>query len=152
MAFTTTLKTSGGAKLKAILDKAEKAKAARAKQIKVGFFSTAEYDDGTKIAGIAAVNEFGLANVPERPFMRQAAAILEDKLPGKLKGIIDPATLTVDAAAADKIGEYAVEVVKERIVDLKEPPNTPSTLMQKRGDVPLVDTGEMLAAVDYEAE
>ena len=111
-----------------------------------------EYPDGTKIAGIAAVNEFGLANTPERPFMRQAAAILEDTLPGKLKGIIDPETLDVDAAAAARIGAYAVEVVKERIVDLKEPPNTPSTLMQKRGDVPLVDTGEMLAAVDYETE
>ena len=72
MPFTTTLKTTGGAKLKAVLDRAEKAKSARAKQIKVGFFSDAEYPNGLKIAAVAAVNEYGLGSAPERPFFRQS--------------------------------------------------------------------------------
>ena len=76
MAFTTTVSTKGGAKLKAVLAQAEKQ---RAKKIKVGFFSTSEYEDGTKVATGAAIQEYGLAGNPERPFFRQAIAELEQE-------------------------------------------------------------------------
>ena len=57
MAFTTTVSSKGGAKLKAVLAQAEKQ---RAKKIKVGFFSTSEYEDGTKTATVATIQEYGL--------------------------------------------------------------------------------------------
>ena len=149
MAFSTTLKTSGGAKLKAVLAKAEEA---RKKQVKVGFLSDAKYDDGKSVAAIAAIQEFGRGNVPERPFFRQAIAIMEDQLPAKLSKILDPKTMTVDAAAADKIGKFAKETIQGRIQDLKDPENAASTILQKGSDSPLQDTDKMLNSVDYETE
>ena len=67
MAFSTGITTKGGEKMRAILTKAEQAKG-RKTQVKVGFFSPSEYPDGTKVAVIAAINEFGLDDNPERPF------------------------------------------------------------------------------------
>ena len=149
MAFTTSIKTSGGKKLEAVLKKAEDA---RRSKIKVGFFSDAKYDDGTQIAAVAVVNEFGLADTPERPFLRRATAELEDAVPKALRDVIDPTTMTVDGPTADRVGRLAVEVVQDAIDTLKDPPNAPSTVMLKRGDNPLVDSGQMKAAVSYETE
>ena len=44
-------------------------------------------------------------------------------------------------------GAYAVEVLRGRIRDLQEPPNKPLTLQLKKGDSPLVDSGQ-LAGLD----
>lgn len=147
MAFTTSVKTSGGKKLQAVLKKAEEA---RKSQVKVGFLSDAKYPDGKPVAAIAAINEFGRGNVPERAFFRQSIAIMEDQLPAKLAKILDPETLTVDAAAADKIGEFAKEVIQDRIRAFVDPPNTEGTIASKGSDSPLQDTDKMLNSVDYE--
>ncbi len=149
MAFSTGVKTSGGKKLEATLKKAEEA---RRSKVRVGFFSDAKYDDGKPVAEIAAYQEFGIGGVPERPFFRQSIAIMEDELPGKLAKIIDPATMTVDAAAADKVGEYAKGVIQGRIADFADPPNAESTVLAKGNDDPLVRTKKMHDSVDYETE
>ena len=145
MAFTSGAKTTGGKKLEAVLKKAEQG---RRKSVTVGFFSNARYDDDDKtpIAAIAAINEFGLG-MPERPFLRQAIAILERDLPGELKGIVNPETMDVDAATAARIGEFAVQTIRDRIIELRDPANAETTV--KRGDNPLVDSGQMHDAVDF---
>ena len=56
MAFQTSVSSRGGEKLKATLAKAEQS---RNKRVKVGFFSTAKYQDGTPVANVAAIQEFG---------------------------------------------------------------------------------------------
>lgn len=107
MGFTSSIKTTGGKKLEAVLKAAEKAKSARKKEIKVGFFASAKYDDKdqTPVALVAALNEFGLGTgTPERPFFRQSIAIIEDGLPKKLAGILDPTTMDVSAADAARLG------------------------------------------------
>ena len=149
MAFKTTLTTKGGGKLQAVLKKAEEA---RRKQVKVGFFSTAKYEDQTPVATVAAVQEFGApkASIPERPFFRQAIAELEQDLPKELAKVLDPQTMTVDDATANRIGSYAVQVVQDRIIDLVAPPNAETTV--KRGDNPLVDSKQLHDAVDYQTE
>ena len=149
MAFSTSVSTKGGDKLKAALKKAEEA---RRSKVKVGFFSTARYDDGQPVAEVAALQEFGGGNVPERPFFRQSIAIIENELPGKLAKIIDPATMTVDAAAADKIGEYAKDVIQGRIADFQDPGNAEATILAKGKDDPLVLSGKMADSVSYETE
>ena len=148
MPFRTTLKTTGGGKLQAVLKKAEET---RVKKIKVGIFSESKYQDAdqTPVATVALIQEYGLAGNPERPFFRRAISELERDLPGKLADILDPATLDVDAAAADAVGRYAAGVVRDSAKDLKDPPNAANTV--KRGKNPLVDTGELVAAVDHEA-
>lgn len=41
-------------------------------EVQVGFQSDQKYEDGTSIAEVAAHNEFGSSDTPERPFMRQS--------------------------------------------------------------------------------
>lgn len=41
-------------------------------EIQVGFQSDQTYEDGTSLAGIAAINELGSSDTPARPFMRQS--------------------------------------------------------------------------------
>lgn len=41
-------------------------------RLQVGWFDGVNYDDGTPVAGIAALNEFGSKTAPARPFMRPA--------------------------------------------------------------------------------
>ena len=149
MAFTTSVSTKGGAKLKAVLAAAEKQ---RRKSVKVGFFSTAKYDDGTPVAAVAAINEFGLAETPERPFFRQAVAELERGLPKELRGIIDPLTMDVSDADAHRIGAYAAGVLRDRIDALKDPANAQSTIELKGSSNPLVASEKLKDSADYEVE
>ena len=65
-------------------------------------------------------------------------------MPGKLAKIIDPATMTVDAAAAAKIGEYAKQTIQDRIRDFQDPPNSETSILAKGKDDPLVLTGKMM--------
>ena len=149
MAFTTTVSSRGGAKMKAVLAKAEQN---RRKKIKVGFFSTAKYDDGTPVANVAAIQEFGApaVNIPERPFFRQSIAIMEKELPSVVAKVIDPTTMELDNRGADDVGAYAADVIQQRIVDLKDPPNSPVTILLKGSSNPLMDEGHMRDSVTWE--
>ena len=152
MAFTTSIKTSGGAKLQAVLKKAEQQ---RKKQIKVGFFPDKKYDDAdaTPVALVAAIQEFGLAGNPERPFFRQSIAQLEQDLGRRLARILDPKTMTVSASDAEEIGRYAVGVVQDHIQSLRDPANAASTIELKDGkNNPLIDSGRLHDSADYQAE
>ena len=154
MAFTTGAKIVGGAKLKEVLDRAEKNKSRRAKQIKVGFFADAKYQDAdqTSVAAIAAINEFGRGHVPERPFFRRSIAELEAALPKELRGLVDPETMTISASDAAKIGSFAADIIRGQIRAMQDPPNAPATIKRKGSDSPLQDTDKMLDSVDYEVE
>ena len=66
-----TVKRTGGKKLQRLLREAGKGGVSG---VKVGFFSTAKYEDGTPVAAVAAWNEFGTKTIPERPFFRRALA------------------------------------------------------------------------------
>ena len=49
-------------------------------------------------------------------------------------------------------GEAIAGQLRESIINLTEPPLAPATVARKGSDKPLVDTGHMLASVDYEVE
>ena len=151
MAFQTSVSQRGGQKLNTILLKAEQA---RIKRVRVGVFSTAKYEDGTSVAEVAATNEFGDPDrgIPERPFFRQSVAIMEDELPDVLAGVIDPETMEVGVREGSLVGAYAADVVQQRIVDLKEPPNSPLTIKIKGSSNPLIDTGHLRQSVTWEVE
>ena len=120
----------------------------------MGFFSSAKYDDGTQVANVAGIQEFGApeAGIPERPFFRQSVAIMNDDLPKVLAKIVDPKTMEVGDREANDVGAWAADILQQRIVDLKEPPNSPATIALKGSDNPLVDTGHMRQAVTWEVE
>lgn len=129
------------------------------KEIRVGFFENSKYPDGTPIAYVAAIQEFGYGPIPPRPFMRPA----EEANKGKwLKGIaagvrgVIAGQVTLDYALT-QVGKVAAGDVSKAIKAVTAPPLAESTVRarqrRKKGKKavsrkPLVDTGEMLQAVN----
>lgn len=137
---------------------------------KVGFLDRATYPDGTSVAYVAYVNEYGRGN-PPRPFLKQTENRCHKKW---TKGIIHAliASGSVNQANMKKAYEMAAQVavgdVKKAIKSWPstEPvPNSPATIRRKAkrgrsgrnlapidpGQV-LIDTGRMIAAVGYEVK
>ena len=155
-----TVKRTGGKKLQRLLREAGKGGVSG---VKVGFFSTAKYEDGTPVAAVAAWNEFGTKTIPERPFFRQAIAGMEDGIANIIKAGIDTKKMVVDDRLAGRVGEYVAGQVQESITALKDPPNAPETVARKRkklhgkkgvggGENPLIDTGFLHDSVTWQVE
>ena len=155
-----TVKRTGGKKLQRLLREAGKGGVSG---VKVGFFSTARYEDGTPVAAVAAWNEFGTKTIPERPFFRNALAEMEDGIANIIKAGIDTKKMVVDDRLAGRVGEYVAGQVQESITALKDPPNAPETVARKRkklhgkkgvggGEDPLIDTGFMHDSVTWQVE
>ncbi len=117
--------------------------------VQVGFFGNDRYEDGTPVAKVATIHEFGAAHVPPRPFFRQAIKNMEKELPQLVADIIDPKTLRLDMVSLGKLGSWAAGQVAKRIIDLRTPPNSPLTIAAKRSDNPLIDTGKLLRSVTW---
>lgn len=104
-----------------------------------------EYEDGTLIAVIAAVNEFGSADgrIPERAALRLG---VEDALP-QIKLLVKKMLPEVNAEQMEMeellnlIGELAVGSIQEKISSGVGPANAPSTIKRKGSSTPLIDQG-----------
>lgn len=113
-------------------------------------------DDGTSMALVAAVNEFGTedGHIPERSFLRStvddnrtryyrlARELHSDVLRGRF-GIWRALSLVGQKAQAD---------VQAKIASGVPPPNAPSTIERKGSSTPLIDTGAMRQAIRYVVE
>ena len=146
-------RTSNSESIKKMLAELDK------KEIRVGFFENSKYPDGTPIAYVAAIQEFGYGPIPPRPFMRPA----EEANKGKwLKGIaagvraVIAGQVTLDHAL-EQVGMVAAGDVRKAIKAVTAPPLAESTVRarqsRKKGKKavsrkPLVDTGQMLQAVN----
>ena len=146
---TVKVQQRGGKKLQRLLREAGKGGVSG---VKVGFFSTAKYEDGTPVAAVAAWNEFGTETIPERPFFRRAIAEMEGGISKIVKAGIDTKKMVVDDRLADRVGAYAQGQIQESITALKEPPNAPSTVRAKGSSDPLLDTGTLRNSVSWEVE
>ena len=151
-----------GSKLK---DKLRKIAALDDLELKVGFFENARYPDGTPVAYVGYLNEYGGHN-PPRPFMKRTA---KRRIKAWSKGIAanlnraDKSSLKI---AYNKAGQVAVGDVKRTIKDWSptDPrPNSPATIAAKarrarsgKNLMPinpasvLIDTGKMISSVAYE--
>src|SRR3954468_10164154 len=96
--------------------------AARLKELsgvetKVGWFSSAKYEDGTPVALAAASNEFGHGPVPPRPFFRTTVAEQKNAWAGYAaqgaRAVLKGTHTAHDVM--DGLGERAQEDVKETI-------------------------------------
>ena len=148
---TVKVQQRGGEKLRRLLREAAKR---RDTTVEVGFFSTAKYDDkkGTPVAAVAAWNEFGTEDIPERPFFRRALAEVEDGVTKIVKAGIDTEKMVVDDRLAGRVGAYVAGQVQESITALKEPPNAPGTVRQKGSNNPLLDTVHMRNSVGWSVD
>lgn len=130
------------------------------KAVDVGWFSEARYDNGTPVAFVAMINEYGFYTSgkyrgyhPPRPFFRLMFKAYSDSSVSNLHIIpmiqkVSLGTMTWTAFYKE-LGDNLVELVKERIIGLKSPPNSPLTISLKGFDDPLIETKTMLNTVRY---
>jgi hypothetical protein len=140
---------SGGDKLQARL--AEIAKNAnKAASVDVGFLEGATYPDGTSVPLVAAIQEFGAPsrNIPPRPFFRNMVADKSGEWPDAVAGLLKDndydATKTLELTGAAIKGQ-----LQEAITTFVGTPLAPATIAKKGSSKELVDTGHMLASVDF---
>ena len=147
--INVSVKRTGGKKLQRLLREAGKGGVSG---VKVGFFSTAKYEDGTPVAAVAAWNEFGTETIPERPFFRNALAESERSVGRILQAGLDTKKMVVGEQLAGRVGAHVQGKIQDGITALKEPPNSPSTIRAKQSSNPLVDTGFMRDSVTWQVE
>lgn len=113
----------------------KQAKKMKGMKLEVGFFETATYPDGAKVAEVAVSNEFGVPsrNQPPRPFFRQAIANNKgDWMVGLKTMITNGEDIEI---ALGKIGERIKDDIQESIMNFTDPPLAKSTIRAKmRGD------------------
>ena len=130
-------------------------------QVRVGFFPEAHYPDGTSVAYVATIQEFGYpqGNIPARPFMRPTAQDKRDEWSRQVAGAIVAAHKgdVQYSDALDQIGGSAAGDVALTIKSISTPPLDESTLRSRRSRGnqsahPLIDTSLMFKSVTHKVE
>lgn len=119
-------------------------------ELQVGFMSDATYPDGTPVAEIAAIQEFGApaANIPPRPFFRNMIKEHEAEWGPTISKLLQRTNFD-PRRTLSLLGEVIVGDLKQSITDTNAPPLAPATIRRKGFDKPLVDTAHMQNSVTY---
>jgi hypothetical protein len=148
------------------------------KEAKAGFFASAKYEDGTPVAYIATIQEYGAhftqfgskagdysVVIPPRPFMRPTVARETqnwlDALASGAKAVLAGNMSATDVMWA--VGHKAALDIAKTITQITSPPLKPATIaarLRKRADKatvgnltkPLIDSGKMLESVQNTVE
>lgn len=102
------------------------------KQGKVGWFSSSKYEDGTSVAYVAAIQEFGSPerSIPPRPFMRPA--IIENQKDWERAAAQGANQVLAGKATPEQVMEKitlaAQNSISKNIATLTTPPLSPITL------------------------
>jgi len=133
-------------------------------EARVGYFADAKYDDGTPVAGVAAVHEYGYAEggIPPRPTMRPTVeARKADWVRTARQGALLVSTGRAQAKdVLEMLAASAAGDVRKAVTRLQSPPLAASTVAarmrkytrkskSKTISKPLVDTGLMLASLTH---
>lgn len=128
--------------------------------VKAGILSGSGEVDGVSIVEYATWNENGVAGkkgkwkIPPRPFVKGWA----DSNKAQIKSTIERLYSQVAdgritaATALDKLGVFAKSGIQSYIRRGNFVPNAASTIKQKGSSQPLIDTGALRNAVNYEVE
>jgi len=124
---------------------------ATAKTVKVGFLAGATYPDGTPVAMVAAIQDFGApaVGIPPRPFFRNMVAKKKSEWPKAIGDLLKAndydAYKTLEQTGAAIKGQ-----LQDSIVSTNEPPLKPATIARKGFSKPLIASSHMINSVDYE--
>ena len=111
-------------------------KALNGTQGKVGWFESAQYEDGTPVAVIAQIQEFGAPgkSIPPRPFMRPTA--IEQQNPwSQLAAQVSKRVVTgkmTSVEAMELLTLKAETDVSKTIAAITQPPLSPITLLARK--------------------
>lgn len=143
---------TGGDALKAELERIARM-ASNASSVRIGFLEGATYPNGTPVALIAAIHNWGApkAGIPPRPFFSNMLAAKSPEWPGAIAGLLK--ANNYDALRTlQQTGEAVAGQLRQAIVDQNSPPLAPATIQRKGFSKPLVNQGIMLNNVDYEVK
>lgn len=148
-------------------------------KVEVGWLESATYDDGTPIAKVAEINEFGATikvtdkmrrwfgaqgfplnkntteiHIPARSFIRSTCDEKKkewtDVINSRLKKAIK-GELSFEQAL-EQLGLKIKADVQEKISSTTTPPNSAMTIAMKGKDTPLRNTGLMLESITVQTE
>ncbi len=117
--------------------------------LRVGFLEKATYPDGTPVALVAAIQNFGAPamGIPPRPFFSN---MIRSKSPGwgaavaaNLRATNYDATATLNLMGAGIAGQLS-----QSIDDTNAPPLAEATIAAKGFEKPLIDSGDMRRALE----
>ena len=141
----------GGERLKAHFAQARN-KRGRARSVTVGYSDlTAQYEDGTRLAFVAALLEFGKRR---RPFLRPGWKRAQPKVRAFLRKRLSPISGLPSKADARKVGEMVKEAIQHEIRSKRQPPSAPATLERRTSGsrYPLYDSGRLHDGIEIEVE
>lgn len=144
----------GGDRLDAFLAKLA-TKVAKGGKVRIGFLEGADYPDGTPVAMVAAIQNYGApaAGIPPRPFFSNMVNRESGGWGVKMANILKRNDYDGEKSLA-LMGEGIAGQLRQYIVDTNDPPLAPETIRRKGGTPtaakPLVDTGHMLASISSE--
>ena len=118
--------------------------------LNVGFFESSRYTEGTYVAQVARIQEYGSIKIPPRPFFRNA---IDNNMQKWLDFLGRDLVNTNNAELSyNRLGEVARGDIVESITQLDTPPNAPKTIARKGSSNPLIDTGFLRANVTFKVE
>jgi hypothetical protein len=163
--------TTTGGKFNRIPDLVRELQYLASHQVEIGIFADASRDGAVPMLVIAAANEFGAKIpkrqarfedlddenpekwiiIPERSYLRAWFDENVDALQATMERLIGQVVegKISGRAALETIGGYVVTHVQAYMVDLKTPPNAPSTIARKGSSNPLIDTGQLKDAITW---
>ena len=121
------------------------------REVRVGFFENAKYPDGTSVATVAAIQNFGAPSrgIPPRPFFSNMVDAQSPGWPDAFVAILKAADFDIEIALA-RMGEHIAGQLRQSIRDTNSPALAPATIARKGFAKPLIDTGVMFQSVGVE--
>ena len=139
---------SGGKRFNAVLNDLVKG-ASRKYTLKVGFLADKTYPDGTNVASVAFMNEYGTSRIPARPFFRRMIDKKSGSWASDMSSLMRHNNMDV-GKSLNIMGELIKDSLTNSIATFEGTPNAASTVAHKGFNKPLIDTGVMQRSVGYE--
>lgn len=146
----------------ALRDRIEKAKTAQSKVVRIGVVEHQHYDDGTPVAYVAAIHEYGSPsnNIPARPFFRPTISEKQNEWKQDVVNGLIANQNAIDVL--ELVGMKASADVKNTISEIMSPPLSVATKKARNNRAykqskrpkaisikPLIDTGLMQKSISY---
>lgn len=121
--------------------------------LRVGFLSGARYPNGTPVALIAAIHNYGAprAKIPARPYFSNMIVAKSPDWPAAIARLLKANNYDTAKVLA-LAGEAIKGQLQQAIRDFDSVPLKPATIKKKGFDKQLIDKGIMLNAVAYEVK
>lgn len=126
-------------------------------ECRVGWFESAKYEDGTSVAYVASIQEFGSGPIPPRSFMRSTQGEQSQNwmslVQAAVRGVAEGRRSAEQVM--ELLGSQVAGDIRAKIASISEPPLKESTLAARRragnsSAKPLVDERIMINTLTHQ--